>query len=180
MRSTTPRSSLVPYLPFTQVLHSSLKTPSYTTLHRILPNAINMQNLPPELIEMITDSCDFTDLKALRSTCKSFCPSSIQRLFEEFRMGFFVSELKRFLNVAQHPVLSKYVKRFILVNSIIPNLESREEWERPSIRGHGQRINWRFQKKTLTRLERPLLRHTTNFPDTHSRERISKSIYPST
>lgn len=88
-----------------------------------------MDRLPVELLELICDHCKFEDWGSLRASCKSFEPATTHRLFAEHIMGFFLTDLRKFDELANTPHVAKHVKNFIIHGDILPQFPSEAAWE---------------------------------------------------
>ena len=76
-------------------------------------------------------ACDFTDLKNVRLVCKALADAVAPLLFQHVHMGLFPSGLSRLESIANHPVLSKYVKSFTFHGDLLPFYAGGlQEWER--------------------------------------------------
>ncbi|KAI7551663.1 hypothetical protein KC331_g2407 [Hortaea werneckii] len=105
-----------------------------------------MDELPPELIELIVHQCDFASLKHLRLVAKPFEHIATPLVFRDFYAAFFAYSLNNIGNVANSRV-AKHVKHLTIWADILPDWEQ-YEWrqesdDRPSF------LAWEARRKEL-------------------------------
>ncbi|KAI7631884.1 hypothetical protein KC343_g3768, partial [Hortaea werneckii] len=93
-----------------------------------------MDELPPELIELIIQQCDFTSLKHMRLVAKPFEHIATPLVFRDFYAAFFAFSLDNIGNVANSRV-AKYVRHLTIWADILPDFEQ-DEWRQESDESH--------------------------------------------
>ncbi|KAK3628432.1 hypothetical protein LTR56_018587 [Elasticomyces elasticus] len=85
-----------------------------------------MDELPPEMLELVARGCDFTSLKQLRLVNKHISSVTTPIVFEHFFMAFFPYCLENFCELARSP-LAKHVKAFTFYTDLLPDWEQ-DQW----------------------------------------------------
>ena len=88
-----------------------------------------LEQLPPELLDVILSQCEFPSLKDLRRVNRRFSNASTPHVFEHFHMGLFNHGLSNLLHLSKS-ALSKHIKKFTLHSDILPLVQERHDWER--------------------------------------------------
>lgn len=103
-----------------------------------------MDELPPELIELIIQQCDFASIKHMRLVAKPFEHIATPLVFRDFYAAFFAYSLDNIGHVANSRV-AQHVKHLTIWADILPDWEQ-HEWLRES----GDRPNfsaWKARRK---------------------------------
>ncbi|KAK5683599.1 hypothetical protein LTS10_005132 [Elasticomyces elasticus] len=79
-----------------------------------------MDELPPEMLELVARECDFASLKQLRLVNKHISTVTTPIVFEHSYMGYFPYCLESFCELARSP-LAKHVKAFTFFADLIPD-----------------------------------------------------------
>ncbi|KAI7485410.1 hypothetical protein KC351_g3939 [Hortaea werneckii] len=105
-----------------------------------------MDVLPPELIELIIEQCDFSSLKHMRLVTKRFEHLATPLVFRDFYAAFFAYSLGNIGKVADNRV-AKHVKNFTIYADFLPNWEQ-DEWRRERDR-RPSFLSWKARRKKL-------------------------------
>ncbi|GAB1743590.1 hypothetical protein NU219Hw_g517t1 [Hortaea werneckii] len=89
-----------------------------------------MDELPPELIELIIHRCDFASLKHMRLVAKPFEHIATPLVFRDFYAAFFAYSLDNIGHVANSRV-ARHVKHLTIWADFLPDWEQ-HEWRRES------------------------------------------------
>ncbi|GME43098.1 hypothetical protein GTA08_BOTSDO04490 [Neofusicoccum parvum] len=93
-------------------------------------NARPLSSLPEELIDRILSFCDRGTLKSARVVCRALSRMATPRLFGTVHIALIQDVLENFLEIANHPELSQYVKHLVFHGQIPRAFRSQKDWER--------------------------------------------------
>ncbi|KAI7371570.1 hypothetical protein KC336_g20775 [Hortaea werneckii] len=105
-----------------------------------------MDELPPELIELIIEQCDFTSLKHMRLVAKPFEHIATPLVFRHLYAAFFAYSLDDIGTVANSRV-AKYVQHLTIWADILPDWEQ-DEWRQEQRRNDRPGFfSWKAMRK---------------------------------
>ncbi|KAI7503470.1 hypothetical protein KC367_g1667 [Hortaea werneckii] len=105
-----------------------------------------MDELPPELTELIIEQCDFSSLKHMRLVTKRFEHLATPLVFRDFYAAFFAYSLGNIGKVADNRV-AKHVRNLTIYADFLPNWEQ-DEWRRERDR-RPSFLSWKARRKKL-------------------------------
>ncbi|KAK3625037.1 hypothetical protein LTR56_020681 [Elasticomyces elasticus] len=92
-----------------------------------------MDDLPPEMLELVARECDFTSLKQLRLVDKHISTVTTPIVFEHFYTAFFPYCLESFCELARS-ALAKHVKALVFYTDLLPDWQQ-DQWCEPADAG---------------------------------------------
>lgn len=87
-----------------------------------------MDDLPPELLELIMQQCDFASLKHMRLVAKRLEHIATPRVFHDVYAAFFAYSLDNIGNIANSRV-AKYAKTLTVYSNFLPIL-AQDQWRK--------------------------------------------------
>jgi hypothetical protein len=85
--------------------------------------------IPREIQLKFLDLLDYSDLKSLRQTCRTFEPLPAARLFETVTVVLSRRGLSRLRNIALHPTTAKHVREMEFPGGRLDYFPCRDLWE---------------------------------------------------
>ncbi|OBT89686.1 hypothetical protein VE02_01842 [Pseudogymnoascus sp. 03VT05] len=91
-----------------------------------------MDQLPTDIVRIITEIIDREDLLSFRLTCRSFAALGLPRQFEVIPVMLFRNSLENLLRISEHPTYRNYVLTIEYGSDMVSNPKSRIDWTRTS------------------------------------------------
>jgi len=88
-----------------------------------------MAHLPTEILSMIFERCDFTTRKQLRFTSRALGDIATRNVFHTVYLALLQPSVKKTKLIAEHPTISRYVKKLIICPELLPEDDNRQSWE---------------------------------------------------
>jgi len=88
-----------------------------------------MAHLPTEILSMICKRCDFITRKQLRFTFRAFGEIATKNVFHTVYVALLQPSVKKTKLIAEHPTLSRYVRKLIICPELLPEYDDQQSWE---------------------------------------------------